>query len=223
MEKNKTAFATIFRWLLACGLLFNVECTPPKDPPSGVPESSVINDVDAAKAKINKLKKNFDVKTDYFSARSTYMPKKMMALGMPYMEFPYPYIDGNNLRIILNTTSSIRPNEITIRVGNFVKTEKCEFIFCVPKVFGKATFYHNHLDAEWLLRTIIEYSKEIQSQDFGIRYSQVHGQVVEYVDLHSSRTKNRSNNVMVQVITETLELYDALQIVKNASENQAMQ
>ena len=226
-QKTLVIVASIFAMLCMPLLSADNLAAKPRGIEAQAVEKITDDDVKAAKAKVEKLKKNFDISTDRFTNETTYAHKKIRTrftkLLISYM--PLPIIVNNELFVCLfifklEVKEIGSPDTITIMIGDKVTTYNS--ILSNTSISKDGLSYRTDFifSDTSLLRQIASHSKEINSDGISIRYSSKRG---IYYDFHSKEYsglwKNQFKGV-VEAVTETLELYDALQIIKKGSEQQ---
>ena len=214
LEKTLVISASIFA-MLCMPLLAtdNLVAKPRGVEPQAV--EKIADEVKAAKAKIEKLKKNFNISTDTFTNVKSYTHKRAkLWVGIYWSKFPVPIIIGDHLVLLINLNQNIQPKTIIIKIADMVTTYDIELI--------RTDFIGNHylnryLPNDQLFRYIASHAREIKSNGINIRYSGSDNYMDRYSDSKSRWAIRKENEIMLEFIIETLELYDALQILKKDS------
>ena len=228
-QKNLVITASIFAML--CMPLLAAGNTAAK--PRGVEAQAVekaADDVEAAKKTIERLKSRFYIKTDVFTNRTTFKPKPKRGVIGWYKNI-IPVIHGDNLFVRTEIfEEATYPDTITIKIGDKVTTyesieAKTETQFSnMSYVFlPSGTLYETvfAFPDDSLLRYIASNAKEIIQDGISIRFSGKNGRHSDsYIHGKSSRLSKKLLKDMVEMIIETLELYDALQIVKRSEQQE---
>ena len=121
---------------------------------------------------------------------------------------------------MINLNQNIQPKTIIIKIADMVTTYDIELI--------RTDFIGNHylnryLPNDSLFRYIASHAREIKSNGINIRYSGSYSHMDRYSDSKSRWAIRKENEIMLEFITETLELYDALQIIKKGSEQREIE
>jgi hypothetical protein len=158
------------------------------------------DDVEAAKTKIEKLKKNFKISTDEFTKTTTYIHKDSVSLVFPVL---HAGIAGDHIFVVsIHTQKAIRPNSIIVIIDDEVTSFKSIMADSHYTSLGRnicelTTF-------AFLDNSLVRLIASHPQKEMRIRLSGSTGNV----DFTLPKKYHQS-------ICDTVELFDALQIVKN--------
>jgi hypothetical protein len=194
------------------------------------------DDVEAAKKTIERLKSRFKIETDEFTNRTTYMPKKEISYQwVPAKGLISPEIRDGDLFVRTLISEATYPDTITIKIGDTVTTYKSIIAKTTPVKEYYGLYGHQFIlryetifafPDDSLLRHIASHAKEINQDGISRRYLGENGKTTDYIIPDIPKNKRywkwyiKHIKEMVEVIIETLELYDALQIVKRSEQQE---